>query len=202
MQLAEATEEIVAAGRWLDARGLAPATSGNYSVRLDERRVAITVSGRPKGRLAPEDVVVLDESGRPSDARRPSAEAALHLALYRRAREVGAVLHVHSVTSTVLSLLLRGEDRLVLQDYELLKAFPGIDGHEAELVVPILENLQDRDELARAAIERLRGELGHGFLIRGHGMYAWGASMEAALRAVEAFEFLFTCEIELRRVRA
>jgi hypothetical protein len=41
--LDEAVAAIVASGQRLDARGLAPATSGNYSVRVDERRIAVTV---------------------------------------------------------------------------------------------------------------------------------------------------------------
>ena len=71
MQFSEAAEQIVEAGQWLDARGWAPATAGNYSIRLDAGHIAITVSGRHKGRLTPADVMVIDYEGRAVDERRP-----------------------------------------------------------------------------------------------------------------------------------
>jgi ribulose-5-phosphate 4-epimerase/fuculose-1-phosphate aldolase len=56
-----AVEAIIASGQRLDARGLAPATSGNYSVRLSQDRIAVTVSGRHKGRLGPGAIVFLSD---------------------------------------------------------------------------------------------------------------------------------------------
>ena len=58
------------------ARGWAPATSGNFSARLADGRIAITASGRHKGRLAEADIMTLTADGRPTDDRRPSAETA------------------------------------------------------------------------------------------------------------------------------
>jgi methylthioribulose-1-phosphate dehydratase len=40
-----------------------------------------------------------------------------------------------------------------------------------------------------------------GYLIRGHGLYTWGPRMADALRHVEAFEFLFECELKTRSLR-
>ena len=90
------------------------------------RRILITVSGRHKDELS---------AGRTSwwwnlegqvlsEGKRPSAELPLHLQLYRRDAEVGAVLHTHSLGATVLSRLHR--DELVLEGYEVLKALQGI----------------------------------------------------------------------------
>jgi methylthioribulose-1-phosphate dehydratase len=39
-----------------------------------------------------------------------------------------------------------------------------------------------------------------GYLIAGHGLYTWGASVAETMRHLEAFEFLFQCELETRRV--
>ena len=77
--------------------------SGNYSHRLEDGRIAITVSGAHKGRLGRADVMTLDAEGRPEDDRRPSAETLLHLMLYRRDPQVRAVLHTHSIPAVVLS---------------------------------------------------------------------------------------------------
>src|SRR6478735_1145910 len=95
MDLATAAQALAEIGRAFHLRGWAPATSGNYSARLDDGRIAITVSGAHKGRLTADDIMVL-ESG---DPRRPSAETALHLAIYRAFPEAGSVLHSHAAVS-------------------------------------------------------------------------------------------------------
>ena len=56
--------EIISVGRRLDARGLAAATSGNYSLRVNDNRIAITVSGSHKGQLSQADVMLVDGEGR------------------------------------------------------------------------------------------------------------------------------------------
>ncbi|HCF3103505.1 TPA: methylthioribulose 1-phosphate dehydratase, partial [Pseudomonas aeruginosa] len=106
-------------------------------------------------------------------------------------------LHTHSVNATVLSRLVRG-DRLVLQDYELQKAFTGVTTHEGQVEVPIFDNDQDIARLASRVQPWLEAHpYCPGYLIRGHGLYTWGARMSDALRQVEAFEFLFECELKV-----
>ena len=192
--------ELIEAGRELYRLGMVPATSGNFSARLADGSVAITVSGRHKGRLTEDGILRVDAEGRSLDDRRPSAETLLHLNLYRRYPDAHFVLHPHSVNATLLSRL--HPEELVLQDYELLKAFPGIDTHACSVRVPIFDNDQDIARLAARVEERLADhEPVHGYLIRGHGFYTWGASIEDAMRHVEAFEFLFDCELRMRGTR-
>ena len=190
--------ELVEAGRFLHSKGWVPATSGNFSVRLNAGECAITVSGRHKGELTPADVMVVDQLGSPVNTdKRPSAETLLHTMLYSRYPEVGAILHTHSVKATVLSRLHEGQ--LVFEDYELQKAFSGITTHESKVIVPIFANDQDIPRLS-AAVDRYldhHGEI-HGYLIAGHGLYTWGATMRDALRQIEAFEFLFECELTMQ----
>ncbi len=200
MQFSEAAEQIVEAGQWLDARGWAPATAGNYSIRLDAGHIAITVSGRHKGRLTPADVMVIDYEGRAVDERRPSAETPLHVLMYRVAPTVGAVVHTHSIQSTVLGMTAPQRRDVQLAGYEMLKAFPGIRSHDAAISVPIFDNTQDMDSLAERVGERLRNDACYGYVIRGHGLYTWGPSMQEALRSIEALEFLFACEAERMRL--
>lgn len=194
--------ELIAAGRRLYERGLVPATSGNLSARLEGGDVAITVSGRDKGRLEPDDIMRVDAAGEPLDARRPSAETLLHVQIYNRFPRARFVLHPHSPRATVLSRI--AGDTLSLSGYELLKVFPGIDTHATELTVPVFDNDQDIGRLAAVVEKALpaaaEGEPArvYGYLIRGHGYYTWGDSMEQALRHVEAFEFLFECELRER----
>jgi len=191
---ADRAAELVAAGRELAARGWVPATSGNLSARLADGTIAITVSGRHKGRLTVDDLMVVDEQGRSLDGRTPSAEAGLHAQVYRRVPRARAVLHPHSPGATVLSR--RVGDRIVLQGYELLKAFAGVGTHATSITVPVFDNDQDIARLAARVDAWMDANgPGHGYVIRGHGLYAWGEDVASALNAVEAFEFLFDCEL-------
>jgi methylthioribulose-1-phosphate dehydratase len=65
IRFADAAHAIVEAGQFLYNQGWSPATSSNYSARIDEDHLAITVSGKHKGKLAARDVMVVDLQGRP-----------------------------------------------------------------------------------------------------------------------------------------
>lgn len=200
---ASAADAIIEAGRFLYSRGWSPATSSNYSARIDAEHIAITVSGRHKGELAAGDVMVVDLAGRPVQSNcRSSAETRLHTVLYEVFPEVGAVLHTHSVKATVLSRLMPPGEPVVLQDYELQKAFSGVTTHEGNVLVPVFDNTQDIDALAEHTRQWFTDHPEQpGYLIRGHGLYTWGRTMADCLRHIEAFEFLFDCELETMRVR-
>ncbi len=191
-------EEIIKAGHFLNSKGWVPATSSNFSSRLSDGHIAITASGYHKGELTPEAIMLIDGEGQAVDARqRPSAETLLHTALYKRFEGVGTVLHTHSVNATVLSRLAEGQ--LVFQDYELLKAFAGVDTHETSIIVPIFPNDQNIPRLAAAVDAYMDNHPPiHGYLIAGHGLYTWGRTMAEALRHIEAFEFLFQCELTMQ----
>lgn len=196
---AQRAHELIEAGRFIDNRGWVPATSGNFSARLADGRIAITVSGRHKGRLTLADIMLVDAEGRSLDGQTPSAETQLHTALYRRYSSVGAVLHPHSPGSTLLSRLRTGQ--VDLENYELLKALKGIRTHESRVTVPIFPNDQDIPRLADI-IDRWMDNHGdiHGYIIASHGFYTWGDNVREALRQVEALEFLFDIESRLHGV--
>lgn len=193
-------QAIIRAGHFLNQRGWVPATSSNFSMRLSSGQFAITASGYHKGALEPEAVMRVDADGKPLEARKPSAETLLHTALYKRFPDVGVVLHTHSVQATVLSRL--HQTQLLFEDYELLKAFRGVDTHNTKIAIPIFPNDQDIQRLS-AHIDRWMDAHPEvpGYLIAGHGLYTWGRDMPEALRHVEAFEFLFECELTTLRVK-
>lgn len=196
------SQAIIDAGRFLYGRGWSPATSSNYSARLSRSEALLTVSGKHKGLLTTDDLLAVDMDGRSlEDGKKPSAETLLHTQLYRWCPDVGAVLHTHSVNATVLSRLCLG-DSLVFSDYELQKAFSGIATHESQVIVPIFDNDQDIQQLA-AHVQPWLEEHSDcvGYLIRGHGLYTWGREMGDALRQIEAFEFLFECELKMRMLQ-
>ncbi|MCI0654535.1 MAG: methylthioribulose 1-phosphate dehydratase [Methylococcaceae bacterium] len=190
--------ELVDAGRALYRMGMAPATSGNLSAKLSDGTLAVTVSGLHKGKLTRFDIMRVDSGGHSIDGRKPSAETLLHVQIYNRNQHARAVLHPHSVNATLLSKHHSGH--LLLYDYELLKAFPGINSHRCKVTVPIFDNDQNIGRLADQ-VDRWTTEYSDpifGYLIKGHGFYTWGDSVESAMRHVEAFEFLFECEMRMR----
>lgn len=193
---------IARAGAEFAARGWTPATSSNFSMRLDAEHAAITVSGRDKGALTPADVMAVDLDGRPLDATlHSSAETTLHLQLYRRLPEVGAVLHTHSHNQTVASRLFASAGKVALRGWELQKAITGYTTHDSTLEVPVFANSQDMADIeARVDAWLDAGQPLHAYLIDGHGLYTWGRSMAEAKRHLEALEFLLACELDLKRL--
>ncbi len=192
-------EQLIAAGRFIDSKGWVPATSGNFSARLSDGTIAITVSGRHKGRLQTDDIMLIDAKGQSLDGKKPSAETLLHTGLYQRYPQIQAVLHPHSANATLTARLFKHE--IVLKDYELLKALSGIDTHETRISIPIFGNDQDIPRLAGKVENYLdRHDNVYGYIIAGHGFYTWGSSVDDALRHLEALEFLFDIEIRLHGV--
>jgi len=197
-------DAIAAAARELAALGWTPATSSNFSMRVDADHAAITISGRDKGRLGRDDIMLIDLHGRPvgTDAR-PSAETGLHTQVYRRRPEIGVVLHTHSRTQSVASRLFAREGVVRLEGWELQKAITGYTTHESVLEIPVFPNTQHMPELeARVDAWLDAGRPLHAYLIDGHGIYAWGRDMPEARRHLEALEFLLGCELDLRRLSA
>jgi len=200
-RLRELAGEIITNVRELSAAGWTPATSSNFSRRLDDRHAAITVSGRDKGKLTEADIMVVDFDGNAvGTEHRPSAETLLHTQLYKRMPEIGCVLHTHSPAQTIASRLYAGAGHVHLEGYELLKAFSGNTTHDTGIDIPVLPNTQDMHTLAAQVDALLDSQDLWGYLIDGHGLYAWGRDMAEARRHLEAFEFLLGCELELRKL--
>lgn len=194
----KAAEELVEIGRLLSARGWVPATAGNFSRRVDRDRIAITASGLDKGELAVTDIRIIPLDG--SVPAGVSAETPLHLSLYRHDPEIGAVLHTHSLAATVVSRAHAGEREIVFRDYELQKGMRGRNTHEAPFHLPLFANSQDMTALTAEVESRLSAD-GYGYILAGHGLYAWGRDMAEARRHLEALEFLLACELEQGRYR-
>ena len=200
-RLSAAASELISNTRELAALGWTPATSSNFSMRLDGQTAAITVSGRDKGRLVPDDIMVVDFHGHAVGSdKKPSAETVLHTQLYARLPEVNCVLHTHSLAQTLASKLYAGAGHIRFEEYELIKAFRGQDTHEAVMDVPVLANNQHIPTLAAQVDVLLDKKEIWGYLIEGHGLYAWGRDMAEARRHLEAFEFLLNCELEMRKL--
>jgi len=185
--------QLMQAGQVLHALGMVPATSGNFSARLGDGNIAITRSGVHKGRLTETDIMITNSDGVALDDRKPSAETGLHVQLYRKFPDVNAILHPHSQSATLTSKL--DGDNILLEGYELLKAFKGIDTHESRIEVPVFDNDQDIPRLAEQIDTYMQtNDKILAYIIRGHGFYSWADTVENTLRQCEALEFLLQCE--------
>lgn len=94
--------QLLDAARGMTAAGLNVGTSGNASVRC-AGGMLITPTGLKTEQCAPEDMVFVDKHGAAHGTRAPSSEWPMHLDVYARRPEAGAVLHAHSPFATALA---------------------------------------------------------------------------------------------------
>lgn len=199
VDFATAAANICAAGRLLDAKNMAPATSGNYSMRLDDGAFAVTVSGYHKGRLVPDYIMRVDDAGKALEAKRPSAETLLHTQIYRHFPDANAILHVHSTAGVVLTRWCK-ED-IFLEGYEMLKIFPGIETHDVRVKLHAVDNTQDMQAMCAELETPLQNLDVDAYIIRDHGFYVWGRDMETCVNMCEAVDHMLTVEVELLKIR-
>ena len=192
---ADLAARLAGVGRRFYTRGWALGTSGNFSAVVSRAplRLAVTASAVHKGELRASDILLCDEQavavGRKKGT--PSAEARLHVEI-ARCRDAGAILHTHSVWTTVLSDLYGAQRGFAVEGYEMLKGLSGVTSHEHREWIPIVPNEQDMTSLARQVAATLeRHPAAHAFVLERHGLYTWGATLEEAERQVEILEFLF-----------
>jgi methylthioribulose-1-phosphate dehydratase len=185
--------QLAAVGRDFYARGWMLGTSGNLSAvaAAAPLRLAITASGAHKGALTSDQILQIDEDGAVTRGKgRPSDETRLHLTVVRQ-RGAGAVLHTHSVWSTLLSETFARAGRLPIEGFEMLKGLAGVQTHDYREELPVIENSQDMAAVSHSFAEALKKyPAAHGVLLRRHGLYTWGRDIDEARRHVEIFEFL------------
>jgi methylthioribulose-1-phosphate dehydratase len=185
--------ELAETGKNFYSRGWVLGTSGNFSAVTSWQplRLAISPTWVDKGSLTAAHFLEIDDASNVirGDGR-PSTETLLHLAIIGCVNE-GAVLHTHSVWSTVLSNMHAPRGGVAIEGYEMLKGLMGVRSHGHREWLPILNNSQDISELSQNVSRSLCKHSGiHGFLLRGHGLYSWGRSLQEAKRHIEILEFL------------
>ena len=162
-----AKRDVAATAREMAVLGLVTGSSGNVSLRLeahDSRElIAITPSGKPYPTLEDEDIVIVDHEVEPVDGELvPSSETLLHVAIYEARPDAGAVIHTHSVFSSVAAVA--GMDIPPIIDEMMITiggpikvseyAFPGTQ----ELADKVVAALDERN----AALIRNHGAVGVG----------------------------------------
>ncbi|GAA4526927.1 methylthioribulose 1-phosphate dehydratase [Amycolatopsis samaneae] len=173
-------------------------TSGNLSVVLGRAplRLAVTVSGRDKGELSMDDVVVVDERGeavadQPHPERTPSAEAGLHGRI-AAVSGAGAVVHVHALAPVVAAE--RWPGGVPLRDLEMLKGF-GRAAHDDPVTVPVIANGQDMRALGDAFEAGYAADT-PALIVARHGVYVWGDDLRQARHRLECLEWLLRFSVQ------
>jgi L-fuculose-phosphate aldolase len=181
---------IVAAGRRLREAGLVAATEGNLSVRIDGERLLVTPSGRRKGELTPDSLVVVgvvpDDSAT-GGARRPSSDIAIHRAVYEARPDAAAIVHAHLPAAMALTVAGEIPDPAILPETRLfLGSVPFLPFGEpgsAELAARVASALSVAGEDGRLPVA---------VLLERHGAVAVGdGDAETALaQAVDRLELV------------
>jgi L-fuculose-phosphate aldolase len=173
MSRADPRETLVRYYRWLREHGLNASHSGNASVR-DGEAAWVTPTGCGGDTLVASDLVRCPLDGAVPEG--ASLDAPLHLAVYRANRAARAVLHSHGPWS--IAVTLRGGDFRPV-DFEGRYYFP---------VVPVLDIPEER-YTADSPAQVAAALAGHPVcLVRGHGVYAAGESLDRAYK--------WTCSLE------
>jgi L-fuculose-phosphate aldolase len=170
---------LVAGGHELERTRLVEGTSGNLSARDQaDGAIAITPASIEYRRIHPADVVLVDADGHLLEApHQPSSELSMHLAVYRRRPDVGAVVHTHSRWATTWAVLGR---EIPAVHYVIASI-----GYSIR-VAPYATF--GTVELARNVVATLGSD--NAVLLASHGVVAVGADLGAALENAVRVEFL------------
>lgn len=196
---------LVEVARDFHQRGWMSGTAGNLSVRTDDNNFWITASGRPKGMLDESDfLLVRIQDGevveRAAPGNKPSAETAIHRAIYALFPDARACLHGHSVDGCLVSgRAKRAAKVLRLPAIEMLKGFD-IWKQNPKVDLPLFENTLEVTKIATEIGKRL-GKTPpalSALMIRGHGATVWGHGLQEAYNRFECLEFILSVAARAR----
>lgn len=178
-------------------------TSTNISIRYGNKFL-ISTSGLDKQNITENDFILVNKFGLPLSfsTKKPSAETLLHLAIYEKNPKINAVIHTHSVNSTLLTESRKNSSLIDLPKVEMLKGIKGVESHLQDLNIPVFCNNQNMKELALEYKDfNPQGKIQYGLLLRGHGLYSYGATLEEAKRHSETYECLFDYLIKFKSMK-
>ena len=170
-------ELLCRVGKLLYDRGYAAANDGNLSVRTGEG-IWMTPSGVSKGRMTPEMMVLVDlECSVLPGTRYPSSEAPLHLEVYRRRSDVGAVVHAHPPVSTAFAVCRKGLETPLLAELVV-----GLGGRVPLAPYATLSTPAVPESISPFVAEYTAVQLAN------HGVVAWGPDLWSAFDQLETVE--------------
>ncbi len=175
--LEEIRKKIVEAGLRLVKEGLVARSWGNISVRVDEKNMLITPSGRTYESLKPEEIVLMNYKTLAYDGKiKPSSEYHLHTMIYKQRKEINAVIHTHQMNATTVATARR--------------EVPPIIDDMVQIIGPSIRvskyTLAGTRKFAKNAIKALRGR--QAALLANHGAVCIGRNIEEAFAVSEVLE--------------
>ena len=169
---------VITACRELRQRGLTHGTSGNVSVRYDERRFFLSPSGMDYELLQADDIPLMDFDGRWFGRRRPSSEWRFHRDIFKSRTDVGAIVHTHSPQATALACTGRG-----IPAFHYMVAVAG--GCDIRCAPYYAFGTQELSDAALAALKDRKA-----CLLSNHGVIATGADLPSAISLASEVENL------------
>jgi len=160
---------VIAACRELTRRGLTYGTSGNVSVRCDERRFFVSPTGMDYEVLQADDVPLMDLDGRWFGRRLPSSEWRFHRDIFNSRHDVGAIVHTHSPRATALACTGRG-----IPAFHYMVAVAG--GSDIRCAPYHAFGTQELSDAVLAALKDRNA-----CLLANHGVVATGADLPGAI---------------------
>ena len=175
----ELRQDLVRFSKWLSRLGFTPGTSGNLSVRLDEKRLLVTPTGAGKYLLTPADMVIVDLQGRQlAGSRKVTSEVNMHLAVYHHREEVAAVIHSHPPIATAFACAGRALDEMLCQEAVMTLG-----------IVPLAKYATTgTDEVAASLIPLIPEH--EAILMANHGVVSYGKTLLEAFLKMETVEHL------------
>lgn len=145
-------------------------TGGNVSLRVEGGNFLVTPSGMAYETMSPEDIVVVDASGKVVEGRlKPSSDTPALLYIFEKMPWVNAIIHTHQPYATAVGL-----------SCDLLPAcmVTIIDANRADVQVAPFTASSDVG-MGELTVEYAGDALA--VILKHHGVMAYGASMEEAL---------------------
>jgi 3-dehydro-4-phosphotetronate decarboxylase len=172
-------DDIRAFGLSLFERGLSAGSSGNISVRTHDGYL-ITPTNSSLGRLDPVRISKLDREGRLISGDPPSKEAVLHMAVYTKRPQAGAIVHLHATYSAAVSCM---------DGLDHANCIPPLTPYFVMKIgrLPLVPYFRPGDPALAKAIETF-ADKHNSILLSNHGPVVSGETLESAVYAIEELE--------------
>mgnify|MGYP000916784615 FL=1 len=180
---------VCEAGKRLLKEGLVARTWGNVSIRVNDRQMVITPSGRKYDELTPADMVLVDIYTLKYEGKiKPSSELKLHCQVYKNRPHINAVIHTHQMQASIIAAAQKNVE--VIQEAHqkilgarVIKAAPYALPNTKKITVETEKSI----EQANAA------------LMANHGVVCIGNDLENAFEVARTLEQACTDFIEYNK---
>lgn len=176
-------EQILCWCKWLNENGFFGTklgSGGNISMKIaGEDKIAVTPSSLPYKDMKLEDICIVDFDQKVLEGRQPTLELSMHLAVYKKRPETGAVVHTHQLYASILSVMN--------MDTALPVVFDEIAFSIGDEIAFIPYSLSGTPELA-AFVESALSNKCKCYIMKNHGALALGKNLELACLYAEMLE--------------